>query len=547
VSDKPPAETAAKAEAPKGAVIRRIEAAKETPQERFMRKHLPAWVISGAVNIGIIALLMLIFGGPDTTARPPEKVVATSVEKEDDPPEQDLTNEDPGLQSNLEAALPELDRIDKQTVDAAVTNDNLGQPNAPDTDTTALAVPGLNPSDLTSPGVLGDAGNVMSGSGGSGGHIFAAFPGRSGATKSKLLREGGGNEASERAVALGLAWLARQQKPDGSWVFDGNYRADNIASTGMALLPFLAAGETHKTGKKYTRTVHAGLNYLIKNCPLSGNNAGRMSANAYAQAIGTLALAEAYGMTKDRAMLFAPAQAAVNYIQRAQAANGSWGYTFGNPGDTSIVGWQIQALQAARLSKDLVVDPKVIKKAIEFLNHAGAGSRKSAYGYNDSAGAAPGTALTAVGLLCRYYIDGWGPDNGGMAEGVLGLMRRAPAGTTAAPRNNRPALDMYFYYYATQVVHFFEGDEWKDWNEGPKGPDGVRRGGMRDWLIELQNKKDGPNQGSYEPEGGWIGRSCGRLGTTALAILTLEVYYRHLPLYKRGQNDEARKILEGAR
>jgi len=43
----------------------------------------------------------------------------------------ELTNEDPGLQSGLEAALPNIERVDKQTVDAAVTMDNLGQPNAP--------------------------------------------------------------------------------------------------------------------------------------------------------------------------------------------------------------------------------------------------------------------------------------------------------------------------------------------------------------------------------------------------------------------------------
>lgn len=31
-----------------------------------------------------------------------------------------------------------------------------------------------------------------------------------------------------------------------------------------------------------------------------------------------------------------------------------------------------------------------------------------------------------------------------------------------------------------------------------------------------------------------MGSSSGRLGTTAMTLLTLEVYYRHLPLYKRG-------------
>ena len=84
---------------------------------------------------------------------------------------------------------------------------------------------------------------------------------------------------------------------------------------------------------------------------------------------------------------------------------------------------------------------------------------------------------------------------------------------------------MYYYYYATQVVHFFEGPEWhKEWN--PK---------MRDMLVELQvaagqggeRRELGPGRATLDR------RHCGRLGTTCMSLLTLEVYYRHLPLYKR--------------
>lgn len=536
------------AEAPKpqgqGAVIRKLESATETAHERLIKKHLPAWVISGAVNIGLVAILLLL-GARTPNAKATDKVIATSVEREDEPPQQNLTNEDPGLQSNLEAAIPDLERVEKQTVDALVTQDNIGQPNAPDNDTTALALPGISSDPLT-PGAAGDLGNVMSGAGNFG-ERFATFPGRSGATKSQLLKAGGGNERSEQAVARALAWLARQQRADGSWVYDvkGDTKNEIIAATGMAILPFLAAGETHKSAKKYQKTVRAGLEYLVKCCPTGGPNAGKFTGagNMYAQGIGALALCEAYGMTKDKGFLLQPAQAAINFIQRAQASNGSWGYQSGNAGDTSIVGWQVQALQAARLSRgDLVVDDRVIKKAIAFLNLAGAGSRKSSYGYNDNTNAAPGTSLTAVGLLCRYYIDGWGPDNGGMAEGVQGLMKRSPNLTGQV----KTLPDMYFYYYATQVVHFFEGEEWRTWNEGAKQPDNTRKGGMRDLLIDLQNTKAGANEGSWEPEGGFIGRQCGRLGTTAMCVLTLEVYYRHLPLYKRANAGDP-KLVEGAK
>jgi hypothetical protein len=286
--------------------------------------------------------------------------------------------------------------------------------------------------------------------------------------------------------------------------------------------------------------VLAGVNYLIKNMSASGNNAGKFTTanDMYSQAIATMAICEAYGMTKDKQLLLAPCQAAVNYIQKAQGANGSWGYQAGSTGDTSIVGWQIQALKAAQLGKDIVVDDKVIKRAMQFLDTVGAGSYKAAYGYTSAAGAAPGTSLTAVGLLSRYYAAGWGPQNPAMVEGVLGLMRRAPADLKAIP-------DMYFYYYATQVVHFYEGDEWKTWNEGPL-VNGKRGKGMRDSLVTLQVKNNGANLGSWDPDGGFIGRSCGRVGTTCMVLLTLEVYYRHLPLYKR-DNGGQRVLDAGAK
>ncbi|MEJ5277439.1 MAG: prenyltransferase/squalene oxidase repeat-containing protein [Thermogemmata sp.] len=518
-----------------GAVIRRVEAAQETAQERLLRKHLPAWVISGAVHVALVALLLLLAGQP-TQTNASEKVIATSVEKEETEPQDNLTNEDIGLDANLESALPDKERVDERTVDEVVTTDPLGKPDVPDLDRNAFDLVGIPSLEANTPGLAGLEGNALSG-GGNYGNMMSSFAGRSGATKSQMLREGGGTDQSEAAVGRGLAWLAKQQRTDGSWIFDEGRKNEVIAATGLALAAFLGAGETHKHAKKYRANVERGLQYLMRNCPVSGPNAGKFigAQTMYAQAIGTLALCEAYGMTKDPA-LKPYAQAAINFIIRAQAADGSWGYSPNSPGDTSIVGWQIQALQAARLSKDIVVDPRCIKKAIEFLDKVGAGSRKTMYGYNQAAGAAPGTALTAVGLLCRYYVDGWGPDNAAMAEGVQGLLQRNP------PRYSSKALgNMYYYYYATQVVHFFEGEAWKTWNEGPKDPQtGKRTGGMRDWLINLQVTKDGPNYGSWDPDNSWMGRETGRLGTTAMCVMTLEVYYRHMPLYKRAAAGDAR-------
>lgn len=345
------------------------------------------------------------------------------------------------------------------------------------------------------------------------------FGGRTGKEKKRLLKEFGGSEASEEAVMLGLAWLTQMQKKDGSWVYDGAMPGERSAATGMALLAFLGAGQSHKAGR-YQQTVQAGLDWLINDV----NNDGRFggASTMYGQGIATLALCEAYGLTQDKALL-ATTQSTVDFIQKHQGQNGSWGYQPSTMGDNSIVGWQIQALHAASLTQDLKVDDAVIKKAIGFLNFSGAGQLKSMYGYTNNNGAAPATNLTAIGLLMRYYIDGWRSSNRGFEEGVKGLMRRAPT------PQSKPPFDMYYYYYATQVVRFYGGEEWSTWNEGVKESDGTRKGGVQDWLISLQDRTPA-NRGSWPPEHGpFVGPDCGRVGTTALCLLTLEVYYRYTP------------------
>jgi hypothetical protein len=128
-------------------------------------------------------------------------------------------------------------------------------------------------------------------------------------------------------------------------------------------------------------------------------------------------------------------------------------------------------------------------------------------------------------LLCRYYEDGWRRETPGFAEGAKGLMKRAPA-------VQGRQLDLYYYYYATQVVRFHGGEEWKTWNEGSAGADGKRKGGLPEWLLSLQTRtpKDrGSWDPRHDPNGLSFGPQCGRLGMTCMCLLTLEVYYRYIP------------------
>jgi hypothetical protein len=169
------------------------------------------------------------------------------------------------------------------------------------------------------------------------------------------------------------------------------------------------------------------------------------------------------------------------------------------------------ALESARSSR-IGVPPAVFLGAERFLNRVQI-ERGARYGYEDARREGPST--TAVGLLCRMYL-GWRHDSPALGRGVRTLSRRGPS------RN-----DMYYNYYATQVLHHWGGEEWRNWNLV-----------MRDWLVDTQDTA-GHARGSWRPTSALGSSHGGRLYQTALSIMTLEVYYRHLPLYRDRNLDAA--------
>ncbi len=347
--------------------------------------------------------------------------------------------------------------------------------------------------------------------------LAGSFYGRSGATREYALREGGGTGASEAAVARGLKWIARMQSPDGHWALDGPFKdkgtPNDVAGTAFGLLPLLAGGKTHKASKDnpYDKTVSRGLEFLKRRQdPKKGDFGGGM----YAHGLATIAVCEAYGLTQDPS-LRPYAQRAVNFIVFAQhPSNGGWRYSPGQEGDTSVTGWQVMALKSAQMA-GLDVPEVTMKKAIYYLNGCMSPTDKG-YGYTGQ-GSTP--TMSAVGLLCRQYLQSWGPQKLEMIEGVKNHIRTPQL----MPNPKNLQKNVYFYYYATQVMHHYGGEAWKDWNKG-----------MREGLISSQEPKaDSPNFGSWDSKGDPHAAAGGRLMVTSLNLLTLEVYYRYLPLYYR--------------
>ncbi len=353
--------------------------------------------------------------------------------------------------------------------------------------------------------------------------IGLALQGREEGSKQALLGKYGGTPATEGAVGNGLTWLTKYQRNDGSWSLKGPYsdgsQFDNsVAATAMALLAYQGAGNTHQKGR-YKHQVERGMNYLLRQIDEHGNffHTGPLHSGLYSQAQCTIAICELYGMTKD-SRLREPAQLAVNYCVSAQDKNkGGWRYIPGEDSDTSVTGWFLMALQSAKMAGLEVPSPtlSLISQFLETVSYEG-GSR---YGY--IAGGEPKRSMTAEGLLCREWL-GWPREDERLQKGADWLLSK----------ENLPAWserDVYYWYYATQVLHHLEGDRWETWNHL-----------MRELLPERQEKK-GAEAGSWHPTGPqadqW-GFHGGRLYVTCLSIYILEVYYRHLPIYSSGLSTE---------
>ncbi len=346
-----------------------------------------------------------------------------------------------------------------------------------------------------------------------------------------LLKSGGGTPESEEAVRRALAWLAEHQAYDGSWSFqhqksphcrgqcgDPGYVSGNIAATGLALLPFLGAGQTEHQGP-HKRNIELGLKYLVRTIKHQGELGSLWDPHGtmYGHGLASIALCEAYGMTHDP-WLREPAQSVVNFICEAQdPRGGGWRYQPQVPGDTSVVGWQLMALKSAQMAYLHV--PKITYHRAGYFLDSVQDRNGAVYGYQQPDTRRPATS--AIGLLCRMYL-GWTRDTRPLKQGVHQLSILGPSIDTSTMANN-----MYYNYYATQVMHHYGGAMWHEWNEV-----------MRQYLITTQ-ARHGHEEGSWYFDGADQGSGAGgRLYCTAMAAMILEVYYRHMPLYREQSVDQ---------
>ncbi len=331
----------------------------------------------------------------------------------------------------------------------------------------------------------------------------------SGSGQEPALQPQGLTVRRESSKSWALHWLGTHQNKNGSWSFanlggpgeptwanPGTWPSKQGA-TGLVVLCYLSAGQTHKIHGPYRENIAAGLKYL----KTVVNHADSDDLVWYG--VATTALCEAYGMTGDQDMGRYAQKALDSIARRQDADSGGWAAGPKKKPAMSTTAWQMAALKGGQMN-GLDVDAKTLRRVLRFLEKVQSDGGAT-YG-EEAPGKEP--AATAMGLLCRQY-NGTTRTDAAMQRGVAFLGGLGPSKT-----------DLAFDYFATEALYNYYGYEWDVWNRA-----------TRKLLISSQIK-EGAEAGSW-----WIpdeihATGGGRLYQTALAALILDLGRGPLPLYR---------------
>jgi len=362
----------------------------------------------------------------------------------------------------------------------------------------------------------------------------------------------GGSQITERAVEDALKWLAAHQSPGGQWEAatfhrwcngkpaaggpDGAGKAHyDVGVTGLALCAFLGAGYTNRGQHPFAKVVSKGLRYLKNVQDAEGCFGARATQHyIYNHATASLAMVEAYGMTGSP-LFRGSAQKALDFIALARNPYFAWRYGV-RPGDndSSVSGWMMMALKSAKLVIEdavrrgkpvpLVIDEEAFDGILAWVDKM-TDPDTGRVGYIQRGGMParpqemldrfPGDrseSMTGVGVLARVFA--------GQNPKASEVIRKGAALCAALPPTWNPddgSIDMYYWYYATLAMFQVGGKPWATWNARLKTD-----------IVDHQRQDTTYclYKGSWDPIGPW-GPDGGRVYSTALMAMCLEVYYRY--------------------
>ncbi len=484
----------------------------------YERMRETPWWLASMVFHGVLALLLTAFIRPQPYTPPADASVTVEL------PAQDIAMDEPDPPPRVLERPPIEERPPELPVETLreAKIDDPRESEDPETD-----FPEGDPLfDSESP-FRGPGANGAIGVGGDAGGPF----GTRGGGHDRMRGEASGTHG---AVSAGLRWLADHQSPDGRWDCDG-FEArcrrnkcggaggplHDVGVSGLALLAFLAEGETHRSAT-YGRVVREGLKYLKSVQDPEGCFGPRTDSHfTYSHAIAAMAMAEAYGLTASP-LFKTSAQAGIDFVHRSQNPYRAWRYGV-RPGDddTSVTGWMVMALKSANVA-GLRVDPGAFRGAVTWLDKVTDPEYgRAGYTMRGNGPARPtdlqdrfpqdrSESLTAVAVLTRIFC-GAAKDDEAVRRGTDLMLRCLPVHDRAAG-----TIDHYYWYYGTLAMFQVGGEPWKRWNEA-----------MKSAVLGSQNGDAADDRlGSWDPDDPW-GPEGGRVYSTAVNTMSLQIYYRY--------------------
>lgn len=326
----------------------------------------------------------------------------------------------------------------------------------------------------------------------------------------------------QACVEKGLEHLARTQSHNGSY---GNGSAP-VATTAMAGLAFLAGG--HVPGRsKYTPQIRKCVDYLVKCTSKTGyiNEGairGQGGSGMHGHGYALLFLSQVYGMqdglTADEIeKLKDVITRAVRVTEHAQAQNGGWIYDPNPSGDEgSVTVTQVQALRAVH-NAGIRVNIRTIERAIEYINKTTSDAGRTRYSLS-SGGAGDRPTLTAAGMCVLTYLGQYNSPK--ITKGLDFLLKDCKPGKGINNPNQQAWGQWWFFYgnyYGTVAMYQAGGNYWREWWPA-----------VRDALVQSQGSNGAWRNGESTQYGEAFG--------TSLALMTLQIPYRYLPVFQRAQD-----------
>jgi len=343
---------------------------------------------------------------------------------------------------------------------------------------------------------------------------------------------------SAQSLERGLAWLARNQGPEGNWT------SSDLGIVSMGALAFLSAGHFPGRGQ-YAKEVERALDYVIRNVKPSGLlNISDPQRAMYNHGLSTFVLGQTYGMTSD-ARIGPILDRALKLIAQTQCGDGGWDYRAQRQShghDLSLAVMQAKALRSA-VDSGLEVQPEVIDMAIRSVRqHYGPKGCSPAapeeeqkkfpgqFGYSKNGGG-PTVAMAAAGVVCLQEFaqyDDW------RIEKTMEVITKAILEESKIDRvksNGRAPFDPYTLYYVGQALYQVGGDHWKTYYPP-----------LRNALVASQVRSpDKPESDGSWISQKWISGKPGDLYMTASSCFVLAMPNRYLPILQEGKIESMRK------